>query len=62
MLISNGDLGVCLLDVDKEWRLGCVLAGCGSAMETLVCVGWVLTSNADMGLCWDKNQNGDMSV
>ena len=26
--------------------------GCGPAIETRVCIGWVLGSNQDMGVCW----------
>ena len=51
VLISNGDMGVCLLGVDQQWKHGCALVGCWPAMETWVCAGWVLASNGDMGVC-----------
>ena len=39
LLISNGDMSVCLLVADQQWKHGCVL----------VCL---LTSNGDRGVCF----------
>ena len=36
----------------QKWRHGCLLGRCLPAMETWVCVWWVLISNGGMGVFW----------
>ena len=52
VLIITGGMGACCVGADQQWRHGCVLRGCWSAVETWVCAGWVLSSNENMGACW----------
>ena len=47
---SNADMDVCWLGAGREGRHGCALVGCGSAVDTWVCAGFVLSNNGNMGV------------
>ena len=52
VLAGSGDMSVCRLGADQQWKHGCVLGGCWPTMETWVRAGFALINNGDMGVCW----------